>query len=129
MALPDEPDLTPLLPELATTHQLYLPRVIDDETMAFYRYRQGDPLEPTGHYRIAEPQPLERVAPSTLDLIVVPAMAYDAEGYRLGRGRGYYDRYLSSTRAYTVGVSLGLLPIASLPRSPWDIPMDQVILP
>ncbi len=130
LALPDEPDLAPLLPELARDYELYLPRVVDRETIAMHRYSPGDSLEEGASFHLVEPTgDAPVVEPARLDLIVVPALAYDREGYRLGRGGGYYDRYLRQTRAYTVGVSLGLGEIEALPREPWDIPLDQILSP
>ncbi len=45
------------------------------------------------------------VVPEELDFIIVPALTYDLDGYRLGWGGGYYDRYLLRTRAFTAGVT------------------------
>lgn len=131
MPLADEPDLTPLYPETANYAQLYLPRVDSLETMHYYAYDgRLESLARSSAFGLMEPQPVSApVAPEILDVVVVPAMAFDAEGYRLGRGRGYYDRYLQTTRAYTIGVTLELLPIGALPRDEWDVPMDVVLRP
>lgn len=129
VALRDEPDLTALIEPLAHKREVYLPRVLDESAIAFYRYRPGDELISNGSWGIQEPTTSEVIDPMHLDLIVVPAMAYDREGYRLGRGKGYYDRYLSATRAYTVGVTLELMAVERLPRDTWDIPMDQILRP
>lgn len=130
MALPDEPELMPLFCELsAAGYEICLPRVSGVE-MDFYHWRAGEPLEEAGAFGIREPRlGAQRVAPESLDLIVVPAIAFDARRYRLGRGRGYYDRYLPQTRAVTVGVSLGLLPLERLEEDVWDRPMDLVLSP
>lgn len=131
MALPDEPDLSEILEPLADKYEVYLPRVESAEEMRFYRYMGGEALSREGKYQILEPtqDAEEAVAPSSLDLIVVPALAFDAEGYRLGRGKGYYDRYLAECSAYCIGVSLGLVPIDRLPRDAWDLPMNRVLSP
>lgn len=129
--LGDEPEISPLLEELRERYQLFLPRVESETEIAFYPYLGVEELERTSKYQILEPTQgkEEAVAPESLELIVVPALAFDKGGYRLGRGKGYYDRYLAHTQAYRIGVSLDLAPIGRLPRGAWDLPMDLVITP
>ena len=56
------------------------------------------------------------------------SLAFDREGYRLGRGKGYYDRYLSRCpHASRIGVTFALRPIACLPHDPWDLPVEAVL--
>lgn len=131
MAMPDEPDVSSLILELSDSCEVYLPRVRSDKDIDFALYKSGATQLVEGDgFGILEPEPdLEAVSPSTLDVIVVPAMAYDRDGYRLGRGRGYYDRYLQSTRAYTIGVTLDLVPDATWQVDYWDVPMDAVLRP
>ena len=113
-ALPDEPSLQALI-EGTSDKELFLPRVLDGETMAFYPFVGSHALEP--------------VDPRSLDLIIIPALAYDASGYRLGRGKGYYDRYLATTPAHRLGVTFGLRRIEALPHDPWDLPVEEVLYP
>lgn len=128
VALPDEADLTELMQRLEQDgYKLYLPRVLDKEQMAFFPYKLGDKLSLQHSFALLEPEEGEAIAPEKLELIVVPALAYDGEGYRLGRGAGYYDRYLSGVSCPTIGISLGLLSIEVLPRDEWDIPMTYVL--
>lgn len=130
MALPDEPELTPLLERLAQRgYDICLPRVEGAE-MHFFRWDTRQQLAPSGAFGIREPGgDAPRVAPESLDLVIVPAIAFDTRHYRLGRGRGYYDKYLPQTRAFAVGVSLGLWQLQELPRDSWDRPMDLVLTP
>lgn len=131
MAMHDEPDVSPLIRELSGVCEVYLPRVRSDKDIDFALYQGGEEQLIEGEsFGILEPSAeLEAVAPSALEVIVVPAMAYDRDGYRLGRGRGYYDRYLQSTRAYTIGVTLDLAPEATWQVDYWDVPMDAVLRP
>jgi 5-formyltetrahydrofolate cyclo-ligase len=69
------------------------------------------------------------VDPADLDFIVTPGLAFDRTGSRLGRGAGYYDRYLAKTKAFKVGVAYPFQLDEPLAREPWDIPMDAVVLP
>ena len=66
------------------------------------------------------------IDPGKLDMIIVPALTYDGEGYRLGYGGGYYDRYLSGLPAFTVGLARERLIKAELPREPHDIAVKCV---
>ena len=61
-------------------------------------------------------------------MVVVPAVAYDRRGHRVGRGKGYYDRLLSSTRAAKVGVGFDFqLLDEEIPSEPHDVAVDMVI--
>jgi 5-formyltetrahydrofolate cyclo-ligase len=79
-------------------------------------------------YHLLEPLSSTKVIPpDALDFIVVPALAFDHDGYRLGRGGGYYDRFLFKTKAYTAGVTRERLIRDVLPREPHDIPVQYVV--
>jgi 5-formyltetrahydrofolate cyclo-ligase len=79
-------------------------------------------------YHLLEPLSSTRVIPpEALDFIVVPALTYDLEGYRLGRGGGFYDRFLLKTHAFTAGVARDRLVVSVLPRERHDIPVFTVV--
>ena len=66
-----------------------------------------------------------------IDLVIVPGIAFDEEGYRTGRGRGYYDRFLSredTANAYKIGVCFPPQFKKSVPHEDWDVKMDEVIV-
>jgi 5-formyltetrahydrofolate cyclo-ligase len=67
------------------------------------------------------------VAPEEIDFIVVPALAYDEAGYRVGYGGGYYDRFLARTKAYTVGITREALMMEEVPREAHDIPVQCIV--
>ena len=136
-----EVDLMPLI--AACSHKAwYLPviqplRKIQNAskqtlTMVFYRYFAGNSLHP-GEYGILEPEPIELLkAIQSTDMILVPGLAFDRNGYRLGYGQGYYDRFLDATHKQgifpcTVGVVLSALLQDSLPIEAWDIPTDFLL--
>ncbi len=62
-----------------------------------------------------------------LDLILVPGMAYDRQGYRMGYGGGYYDRFLPQTRAVTVGLAFNVQLVDEVPREVHDLPVMLLI--
>lgn len=75
-------------------------------------------------YGLLEPLSSTRVLPpEALDFIVVPALTYDKDGYRIGWGGGYYDRYLAQTRGFTCGVARERLLVDVLPREAHDVPV------
>jgi 5-formyltetrahydrofolate cyclo-ligase len=113
---------------------VYLPRVEDAGIMKFHRIDDewASHLE-TAPRGILQPEPgygeefnldeAERVA------IIAPGLAFDRNGGRLGRGRGYYDRYLADPRltaAVRIGVCWSMQMLAEIPVDHHDIPMDWI---
>ena len=74
----------------------------------------------------APPDTAKVIEPEELNLIIVPALAYDRAGYRIGYGGGYYDRYLCGLPAFTVGMTRELLIKDEIPREPHDIAVNCV---
>jgi 5-formyltetrahydrofolate cyclo-ligase len=121
-----EPDLTLLFSTLAMDWGL--PRCVG-KTLQWQRWRWGEGLV-QGQYGIWEPDPaLPRVEPSEVDLILVPCVACDRAGYRLGYGGGYYDRLFADPRWQgipAIGVVFEDAYVEALPRDPWDLPLQGV---
>lgn len=81
-----------------------------------------------GKYGIPAPNPnAERLIPNANDIIVVPALCYDNNFYRLGRGGGYFDKYLSNCRAFSVGICREKLVIPEVPRDIFDISVNCLV--
>ncbi len=118
-----EPNLLALLTGLPEV-QFSLPVVskIGDD-MEFYRFCQGDQLV-ANKWGIMEPDVDDADVPSMPDegtLVIVPSVALDADGYRLGYGAGYYDRYLvSCPNSISIGVCFSEFIFDSLPHDYWD---------
>ncbi len=88
-----------------------------------------DELE-CGHYGIREPKAglIRPVPPGEIDAVVVPAVAFDRQGHRLGYGGGYYDRFLpGAPRAARIGVAFARQIVAEIPADPHDVPMDRIV--
>jgi 5-formyltetrahydrofolate cyclo-ligase len=95
-----------------------------------FRFRAGDPLQ-AGPFGILQPK---RSAPVVEpDLVLVPLIAVDGRGNRLGRGKGHYDRaliHLRKTGARLIGVGWGLQRLVeTIPSDEWDIPLDAFVSP
>ena len=105
-ALPGELDTGPMiLRALADGKRLLLPRCEESGEIRAMRVEDPRTLRP-GRFGIREPSgALPAADPLAIDLVLTPGLAFDEEGARLGRGKGFFDRYLSGVRALTVGVA------------------------
>lgn len=125
-ALPDEPPTADALARWGRQKRIVVPRV-EGETMRFFDYDPATLVR--GAFGIGEPGPEAALCrPEEIDLIVVPGVAFTAGGVRLGRGRGYYDRYLAQPgmRARRIGVCFAHQLVETLPAEPHDAAMEQV---
>ena len=129
-SLPDEVNTHALIDELvAEGKTVLLPKVTGADTMELRRYTGRADLQ-EGAYHILEPVGEPFTDLSAIDLILVPGLAFDAAGHRLGRGRGYYDRFLhSKNRPYCVkiGVCFDFQKVDEVPVDAHDIAMDKVV--
>jgi len=120
-----EPDLSPLFVD---NRRWGFPRCVGDSLM----WHICTPGESTskGAYGILEPHPDAPILqPDEVDLILVPSVACDVRGYRLGYGGGYYDRLLSSSRwahQPTIGIAFEFAISPELPIDEWDKPLHGV---
>ncbi|MCY7368513.1 MAG: 5-formyltetrahydrofolate cyclo-ligase [Chamaesiphon sp.] len=105
-----------------------LPRSISKELL-WQRWQPSQPLI-IGKYGILEPDPRSAMlTPDLVDLILVPAVAMDNRGYRLGYGGGYYDRLRSDSqwrKIPTIGIVFDFNYVEQLPTEAWDLPLDAV---
>jgi len=115
---------------LAAGARLYYPRVTGRRTLAFYPHREGDGWE-TGPYGIEEPSNPEGVEPrqSGWDIVVIPGLAFDRRGNRLGHGFGYYDRFLGGLPESVprVGLAWASQRIPEVPVDAWDVPVHALV--
>ena len=126
--LSDEVDIRPLTDQLvAEGHAVVLPKVVDDERMELRCYSSpADLVE--GAFHIMEPVGEAFTDYERIDVVLVPGVAFDAAGRRLGRGRGYYDRFLAACpQLYKIGVCFPFQRVAEVPGEAHDVVMDEVI--
>ena len=122
-----EVDTRPILDELYRQgKRVLLPRCLPEHRMEARCY---DPDRLTHHrYGMWEPsEDCPVVDKGQIDLILVPALCYDRSRVRLGRGGGFYDRYLADFTGFTVGLCRAALLRDAVPRDDWDAPVDLVL--
>lgn len=123
-SLPDEVFTHDFVEKWCAVKKIILPTVVGNDILPVEvnpqtRFAVGD-------FNILEPQ--SEPYKGVFDLIVVPGMAFDAVGNRLGRGKGYYDRFLSQyPQVPKIGVCFDFQRVEEVPTEPTDIPMTEVI--
>ena len=125
-SLPDELSTREFMDSFATDpdKHFFLPRVsgLDLEILPYERPRMH-----LGAFHIEEPDGDDTVDISDIDLIIVPAVAYDRHGNRVGRGKGYYDRLLSRSKAVTIGVYYDFQLFDEIDAEEHDVPVHFVV--
>ncbi len=106
---------------------VFLPVVLGNGVMEFALFDREGALK-SGALHIPEPaEEAVRAIPRAGDVILVPALCYDVQRYRLGQGGGYYDRFLENCPAVSVGIGRERLMPVSVPREAHDLPVDVLL--
>jgi len=129
LAMPGEVATRPILRRLWEQGKiLYAPRIVAPGVMQAAIWRPDVPCAP-GKLGILQP-PDDAPAATELDLALVPGLAFDAQGGRLGRGGGYYDRFLAETPCQRVALGFNWqLSPHPLPMEEHDARMHRIVLP
>lgn len=106
-----------------------VPRCIEGRPQIEFYFIHGKGDLALGSYGILEPPPrTERLCTSKTGLCLLPGLAFDRGGMRLGYGKGYYDRFLQKFEGDTVGLCFsGILSEKPLPKGHFDVPADIVV--
>ena len=123
-SLPDEIPTHDTIERWADSKNIYLPRVNGDD-LDIIKYQPGTLHK--GSYDIMEPEGNNTVEPDVLDMIIVPGVAFDRQGNRLGRGKGFYDRFLAQTHAVTIAVCFDCQLVDHIPTEPHDLPAQFIV--
>lgn len=123
-SLPDEVQTLSFLETWRHQKTVILPTVVGDDIIPVELAENVEFAE--GDFHIPEPQ--NHPYSGDFDLIVVPGMAFDKAGHRLGRGKGYYDRFLSQhPQVYTIGLCFDFQLLPEVPSEPHDCLINEVI--
>ncbi len=131
VSLPDEVDTFALIENALSQGKMVCVPVSLEEThtVDFYRIRSLEELEP-GTYGVLEPAPgkAEKITKFPRPAVcIVPGLVFDREGFRLGYGKGYYDRFLQRFRGVKIGVCYRELITELLPHGYYDRPVDWLV--
>ncbi len=123
-SLPDELSTRDFIDRWHHRKHFYLPRVngVNLDILPYDRSRLH-----LGAFNIEEPDGDDTVDISAIELIIVPAVAYDRHGNRIGRGKGFYDRLLRDSHAVTVGVAYDCQLVDDIEPDEFDVPVDYVV--
>ena len=128
--LDGELDTRPVIEHLhAAGHPIGLPVVVGrGQPLAFRRWHPGMEMA-AGAFRVLTPPP--EAAELTPAVVLVPLLAFDDAGFRLGYGGGFYDRTIEQLRALgpvrCIGIAYAAQEVASVPREPTDQPLDWIV--
>jgi len=123
-ALPGEVETAAFIEKWAETKTIFLPTV-EGNDLTFHTYKGKHALR-RGAFGIMEPEG-EDVSMEQTDLIIVPGIAFDRQRNRLGRGKGYYDRFLTALSIPKIGLCFDFQLVDKIPAEPFDIPVDMVV--
>lgn len=124
----NEPDIRPFIKELyAMGKRVAFPVSNSDCTLTFKYVSDLDDMV-SGAYNIPEPS-ADALCVNDLSnsVCIVPALVFDRQGYRIGYGKGYYDRFLKDFQGISIGIAYGDLVAENLPCEPTDMTVDMII--
>ena len=125
-SLPDEVFTHEAIDTLVSAgKRVLLPVVLPDNEMELRLYHSPNDMS-EDQFHIKEPCGATFSALDTIDVALVPGMSFDDQGHRLGRGKGYYDRFLKNFRGTSVGLCYSSYVKFKLPRGDYDMPVDKI---
>lgn len=126
VSLPQEVDTYKILLSLLPSKRICVPKV-KGSNMDFYEIHSLDELRP-GYFGVYEPITSQLVLPHEIDCMLVPLLAYDNHYYRVGYGKGYYDRYFQSNfKGYKIGLAFSFQHVKEINCDAYDQPLDEII--
>ena len=127
---PDEPDTRLIIEHCwSSGKKIAVPVILPDTFDLFHsEIKSFDDLV-SGMHGTQEPSPERRIKinPESFDLVIVPGVAFDRQGGRLGHGKGYYDRFLELTSAFRLGFTFDCQLLETVPTELHDVPMNAIL--
>ena len=123
-ALPKEVNTHAFIEKWYRHKHILLPVVVGDD-LELHEYT-GPTCMKEGAFHIMEPSGDVFNQLDTIELSIIPGVAFDAKGHRLGRGKGYYDRLLPHLQSYNIGVCYHFQVVQEVPTDEYDRPMNEV---
>ncbi|MDU1892304.1 MAG: 5-formyltetrahydrofolate cyclo-ligase [Dysgonomonas sp.] len=124
-SLADEVQTTDFIRRWSDKKEFYLPVVVSDD-LVFRRYHESTEFKQSS-IGIKEPLGVDFKDYKKIDLIIVPGVAFDRKKNRMGRGKGYYDRFLQNISAPKMGICFDFQLLNDIPVDKNDIKMDYII--
>ncbi|MCD7971160.1 MAG: 5-formyltetrahydrofolate cyclo-ligase [Candidatus Azobacteroides sp.] len=124
-SLPDEVYTHDFIEKWKDKKEIFLP-IVEGTILTLGKYHSREKCR-NGSFGILEPSDKEEIRLSDMDLVIVPGIAFDKKGNRLGRGKGYYDKLLCACPVFKIGVCFDFQVREDIPFNNNDIPMDIII--
>lgn len=109
--------------------RVVVPFIKKDDSMVMKEITSFGDLSFTNKYGIKEPNSdAKEINKKEIDVMLVPGLAFDKNNYRLGYGKGYYDKYLMGSSIFTIGIGYKEQLVDSLPTDDFDVPLSEIRL-
>lgn len=126
-SLPDEIFTHDFLLKWAVLKRIVLPVVVGDD-LELRLFNGEENLVKSSNFSIFEPSKNDLVEPGEVDFAIIPGVAFDLQGNRLGRGKGFYDKLLPRLNGIVkVGIGYSFQLVGHVPHTEHDIPVDKVV--
>jgi len=124
-SMSDEINTREFVDKWSKSKNIFLPVIIGD-TLELRQFNGIDSMKKEGRFGILEPQGMLLENWNDIEYAIIPGVAFDVLGNRLGRGKAFYDRVLNKLRAKKIGICFDFQLIEKVPIEATDIPMDKV---
>lgn len=125
-SMPDEVPTQDFVIEMSADKDIFLP-VVSGDDLLIRKFTGTDNMEEGVFATLFEPSNTEDININDVDLVLVPGVAFDLSGRRMGRGKGFYDRLLVNTNIYKIGICFDFQLVERVPTDENDILMNKVV--
>lgn len=125
-SLPNEPFTHQFCIEWFMKKEIYLP-VIEFDILKIKQFTGTLNLKRETIFGVYEPSNTTEIELTEIDLILVPGLAFQLNGNRLGRGKGFYDKLLKNSKAYKIGICYSFQIVDHIPVDDWDETLDEIV--